>query len=242
MNNTVRATSWQRDFERLLRQGFQKICVSREVPEIMLSVPKKMVDTPFACLAQGDVADIYTSRSVYCAYDQNGNIIRAGYAGGVALAAYILDNHEIVAGKTVLDVGTGSGLVAIAASISGASSVVGLDSDQWSPHIAQLNATENQAANIEFRHGHFPVDGQGKKYDVILAADVFYAEGLFGGMHATSVQRALLQQAKNGATVIVASAREETPALNEFGAPLVPTRSGLEKLKSFRMITPSTAP
>src|SRR5215467_7887078 len=43
------------------------------------------------------------------------------WAGGQALARYILDHRDLVAGSAVLDFGSGSGLVAIAATLAGAS-------------------------------------------------------------------------------------------------------------------------
>ena len=41
------------------------------------------------------------------------------WAGGQALARYLLDHPEIVAGREVLDIGSGSGIVAIAAAKAG---------------------------------------------------------------------------------------------------------------------------
>ena len=54
------------------------------------------------------------------------------WAGGQALARYLLDNPDIVAGKRVLDIGAGSGLVAIAAAKAGAASVLAADIDGFS--------------------------------------------------------------------------------------------------------------
>ncbi|HEV7872731.1 MAG TPA: 50S ribosomal protein L11 methyltransferase, partial [Enterovirga sp.] len=68
------------------------------------------------------------------------------WAGGQALARYILDHPALVAGRRVLDVATGSGLVAIAAAMAGASSVEAADIDAFAAAAVVLNAEENQVA------------------------------------------------------------------------------------------------
>src|SRR6202012_5423158 len=54
------------------------------------------------------------------------------WAGGQALARYVLDNPHLVAGKRVLDFGSGSGLVGIAAEKAGAERVTAADIDEFS--------------------------------------------------------------------------------------------------------------
>ncbi|MFM9718856.1 class I SAM-dependent methyltransferase, partial [Streptomyces galilaeus] len=65
------------------------------------------------------------------------------WAGGQALARYILDNREIVLGRTVLDLGSGSGLSAIAARVAGAKRVLAADIDLFSIAAIALNARAN---------------------------------------------------------------------------------------------------
>ena len=67
------------------------------------------------------------------------------WAGGQGLARHILDNPDLVAGKSVLDFASGSGLVAIAAKRAGAAKVTAADIDPWSATAARLNASENNA-------------------------------------------------------------------------------------------------
>src|SRR5579885_3493337 len=62
------------------------------------------------------------------------------WAGGQALARYILDQPETVAGKAVLDFGAGSGLVGIAARMAGAASVLCADIDAFATGAIALNA------------------------------------------------------------------------------------------------------
>jgi predicted nicotinamide N-methyase len=65
------------------------------------------------------------------------------WAGGLAIARYLLDHPELVAGKRVLDIATGSGLCAIAACKAGAASVMAADIDPFSLAAVGLNASAN---------------------------------------------------------------------------------------------------
>lgn len=95
------------------------------------------------------------------------------WGGGLALARHILDNPETVAGRRVLDLGAGSGLVGIAAVKAGAATVLAAEVDPYGQAALALNAEANGvmltplALNI-FRDAPPPVD-------LVLAGDVFYA-------------------------------------------------------------------
>ncbi len=93
------------------------------------------------------------------------------WAGGQGLARYILDHPEEVRGKRVLDFASGSGLVAIAAKLAGASEVTAADIDPWAGTAVGLNAHENGVAI-----GFTAEDLIGKpiEADIVLAGDVFY--------------------------------------------------------------------
>jgi predicted nicotinamide N-methyase len=68
------------------------------------------------------------------------------WAGGQALARYLLDHPEIVAGRSVLDFGSGSGLVAIAAAKAGARSVLAAEIDHFAAAAIAANAALNDVA------------------------------------------------------------------------------------------------
>jgi predicted nicotinamide N-methyase len=68
------------------------------------------------------------------------------WAGGQALARYLLDRPETVAGRDVLDFGSGSGLVAIAAAKAGAASVRAAEIDPFAAAAIAANAALN---NVE---------------------------------------------------------------------------------------------
>jgi len=93
------------------------------------------------------------------------------WAGGQGLARYILDHPDIVAGKTVLDIASGSGLVAIAAAKAGAAAVTANDIDPFATAAIALNAELNGV-----RLTISPADfiGTTITQDIILVGDLFY--------------------------------------------------------------------
>jgi predicted nicotinamide N-methyase len=119
------------------------------------------------------------------------------WAGGQALARYILDHPGIVAGRRVLDVASGSGLVAIAAAQAGAASVVAGDVDPHAVAAIAINASANEVA-VEARAFDLAADGPGDA-EVVLAGDVFYQKQL-----AELALRFLRAAAGAGADVLVA--------------------------------------
>lgn len=98
------------------------------------------------------------------------------WAGGQALARYLLDNPSLVAGKTVIDLGSGSGLTAIAAKLAGAASVLGADIDAFSCAAVRLNAALNDVAvNVT---GEDLLVRAPDPADVVLVGDLFYEREL----------------------------------------------------------------
>jgi predicted nicotinamide N-methyase len=97
----------------------------------------------------------------------------SAWAGGQAVARYVLDHPELVAGRRVLDLATGSGLVAVAAALSGAASVAANDIDPYALAAVQLNARANGVV-VESEGGDL-LDGDGDGAEVVLAGDVFYS-------------------------------------------------------------------
>ena len=95
-----------------------------------------------------------------------------GWAGGTVLARYLLDHPDVIAGRRVLDLGTGSGLVAIAAAKCGASSVTAVDIDSHAIAAAELNAEAN-AVEISLVCRDL-LDGPPPEADLILVSDLFY--------------------------------------------------------------------
>jgi predicted nicotinamide N-methyase len=94
------------------------------------------------------------------------------WAGGAVLARYVLDNPDSVRGRRVLDLGTGSGVVAIAAMRAGAASALAADIDPFAIAAAGLNAERNGVV-IELIAGDL-LEGPAPDCDLILVGDVFY--------------------------------------------------------------------
>ena len=94
------------------------------------------------------------------------------WAGGQALARYLLDHPVEVEGRDVLDLASGSGLVAIAAAMAGAAPVTASDVDLFAVAAIALNAEANGVAVA--RTMEDVLDGDGGGADVVLAGDVFY--------------------------------------------------------------------
>jgi predicted nicotinamide N-methyase len=119
------------------------------------------------------------------------------WAGGQALARYVLDHAESVAGKTVLDLASGSGLVGIAAIKAGADAVTAADIDAFALAAITLNASANGVRLTPCSDDLLaaPTD---ERWDVILAGDIFYERD--------TAERAfafLSGQAAHGATVLI---------------------------------------
>lgn len=141
------------------------------------------------------------------------------WAGGQALARYILDNPELVAGKRVLDFGAGSGLAGIAAALAGAAQVSAAEIDPIAIIAMDLNARANTVTLIALE-GDI-VGAAGADWDVVLAADVCYE-----GPASKRIVAWLDDLARTGVTVLMGD-----PGRTYF------PKSGHEKLISYAVKT-----
>ncbi|WP_029911426.1 methyltransferase [Caulobacter sp. UNC358MFTsu5.1] len=141
------------------------------------------------------------------------------WAGGQALARYILDHPGIVAGKRVIDFASGSGLVAIAAMKAGAAEVLAADIDVFCEAAIGLNAAANgvEAAFTEVDLLGAPPPAA----DLILAGDICYERPM-----AEAVMAWLAQGRTAGATVLIGD-----PGRTYF------PKDGLEKLAEYQVPT-----
>lgn len=118
------------------------------------------------------------------------------WAGGQALARYILDNRELLQGKTVLDLGSGSGLTSIAAMMAGARSVVASDIDDFALASIILNAGANGVVVSTTSDDLLAAAPSG--FDAILVGDLFYERQL-----AEKVTTYIVEAAAGGALVLI---------------------------------------
>jgi predicted nicotinamide N-methyase len=119
------------------------------------------------------------------------------WAGGQALARYILDHAAEVAGRTVIDLASGSGLVAIAAMQAGAARVIAYDIDALARTAIVLNAAANKVT-IDVGTGDLLAGAAAPKADIILAGDIFYERDT-----AEKALAFLAAQATQGVTVLI---------------------------------------
>ena len=118
------------------------------------------------------------------------------WAGGQALARYILDNPGQLAGQTVLDLGAGAGLSAIAAKLAGAASVLAADIDAISLAAVGLNAAANGVNIATTADDLLATDPA--PFGVVLVGDLFYERQL-----AERVAKFIDTAAKAGAIVLI---------------------------------------
>lgn len=130
------------------------------VPEISIHAATELAPLWMATQAWLDVFDL---QPPYWAFP---------WAGGQALARYVLDHPEVVNGLAVLDFASGSGIVGIASKLAGASRVTSVDLDAVACVAIQLNA-ENCGVELEVE-GRDIVGTELEGFDVVLAGDVFY--------------------------------------------------------------------
>ncbi|MEP9351503.1 methyltransferase [Xanthobacter sp. KR7-225] len=117
------------------------------------------------------------------------------WAGGQALARHLLDHPETVAGKSVLDFASGSGLVGIAAMKAGARRAVCADIDPFAVAAIALNGAANAVALAPTQADLIGTDAG---WDVVLAGDIAYERDL-----AARVFAWLLALAARGASVLI---------------------------------------
>lgn len=145
------------------------------------------------------------------------------WAGGQALARYVLDTPEVVRGRTVVDVGAGGGIVAIAAALAGATRVTAIDIEPYAIEACRLNAAAN---GVTLWAAEADPVGTDDGWDVVLAGDVWYEAEL-----AAHFEPWLRSLALRGAVVLTGDlGRAYLPAagLTELARYTVPTLVDLE--------------
>lgn len=148
------------------------------------------------------------------------------WAGGQALARYVLDHAEVARGRHVLDFASGSGLVGIAAAKAGAARVTCADLDPFACTAIALNGSANQVALFP---ENVDLIGRDDGWDTVLAGDIFYEKDL-----AARVFAWLLVLAERGAQVLIGDPgrtylpREKLEQLAEYQVPVTRELEDLE--------------
>jgi predicted nicotinamide N-methyase len=140
------------------------------------------------------------------------------WAGGQALARFILDAPALVSGRRVLDFASGSGLVAIAAAKAGAAQVEASEIDDFAVAAIGLNS---QANDVEVAARAQDMIGRDEGWDVVLAGDVSYERDM-----ARAVTDWLERLVRRGAEVRLGDpgrsylARERLALIAEYSVPV----------------------
>jgi predicted nicotinamide N-methyase len=146
------------------------------------------------------------------------------WAGGQALARFLLDHPEAVAGRSVLDFGAGSGIVAIAAAIAGAASVLACEIDHFAAAAITANAALNDVA-IDVTTSDV-LDTIGPQWGVVTAGDVCYerpmADRVIGWLCGVAARGTLVLLGDPGRAYL------PSEGLVELARYLVPTSRELE--------------
>ncbi len=167
----------------------------------------------------------YATAELLEAYEAPTPFWAFAWAGGQALARYVLDHPELVRGRRVVDFASGGGLVAIAAKRAGAAHVTAVEIDPWASSVIPLNAGRN-GVELEVHIGDVLQGDFAAAFDVLLAGDVFYERPLAEG--ALAWMRRL---ARGGTQVVVGDpgrtySPPDLPVLAEY---LVPTSVEIER-------------
>ena len=149
------------------------------------------------------------------------------WAGGLALARHLIDHPHLVAGRRVLDLASGSGLIAIAAAKTGAAHVLAADTDPLAVIALSLNADAN-AVEVQAIAADLLTDAafNPAKVDVVLAGDAFYDPS-----RADQVLAFLARCRAAGCAVLIGDpGRADLPVarLEQLGAHAVPVTRGLQ--------------
>jgi len=146
------------------------------------------------------------------------------WAGGQALARFLLDHPERVAGRSVLDFGAGSGLVAIAAAKAGAASVLASEIDHFAAAAINANAALNDVAIAVTTMDL--LDTVDPRWEVVTAGDVCYerpmADRVMGWLRGLAARDTLVLLGDPGRAYL------PSEGLVEHARYLVPTSRELE--------------
>jgi predicted nicotinamide N-methyase len=191
----------------------------RIVPELVLQLAHGA--NPLWRLSEAELATLGLPPPYWC----------HAWAGGQALARYLLDHPQEVAGRRVVDFATGSGVVAIAAARAGAAAVLAADIDPFSEAAVALNAGLNGAA-FQFT-GVDLLSAGALAADLIAVGDIWY-----GGALAERVAAWLATARAAGTRVLLGDPgrsffpRDGVTRLAEYDVPTIAELEGADMMRA----------
>lgn len=167
-----------------------------------------------------DAREIFQERAAFAPSPDWPPYWAFAWPGGQALARHVLDNAHLVAGKAILDIGSGSGIGAIAAKRAGARHVIASDPDPMAGVAIGLNALHNGVDIVASTEDALSFE---RDVDLVLIGDLVYEPDL-----ATRVTR-FLEAARAAGTDVILGDRTTgrrppiaMTLLSEYEAPLSP--------------------
>ena len=211
-----------------MHAGYEAKCLAPSQQEIRLRDPQAFILQNTALLAPPLVAEIrlHLAHEALPLWEKTEEELGEvglpppywafAWAGGQALARYILDNPHSVAGRTVLDFASGSGLVGIAALKAGSAAATASELDPVALAAIRLNA---QANRVPLAASGVDLIGRDDGWEAVLVGDAFYEKPL-----AERLLPWLLSLAQRGAFVLIGD-----PGRSYF------PRSGLARLATYEV-------
>jgi predicted nicotinamide N-methyase len=154
------------------------------------------------------------------------------WASGQVLARYLLDHPAHVRGKRVIDFGTGSGIVALAAKLAGAREVLAVDRDVPALDAAIANA---DAMSLSLSYS---TELPREPYDVLLAADVLYDRDNAGLLETFRLHAEGVVIAESRFDVLPDEAFREIHARTASTVPDIDESARLKHVRIFELVRP----
>jgi predicted nicotinamide N-methyase len=148
------------EFRRDFVRANTRVARPAIVPELALQLADPT--TPIWALSEAELKALGLPPPYWC----------YAWAGGQALARYLLEHPAEVAGRRVIDFATGSGVVALAAVKAGAGQVFAADIDPFCEAAVGLNAERN-GLSLGFTSDNL-LAGPPPAVDLILAGEVWH--------------------------------------------------------------------
>jgi predicted nicotinamide N-methyase len=152
------------------RDAFRRLVRERTAPAQVALVPE------ITTYQASELTPLWHATSAQLAHYDPNPFWCFPWAGGQALARHLLDQGSLVKGRRVLDLATGSGLVALAAARAGAAQVVAADVSPYCEVVVPMNAALN-GVEVMVRIEDL-LDTRLKGFDLVVAGDVFYEQPL----------------------------------------------------------------
>lgn len=195
--------SLQKDFGGRLRKLVHKNWAALTQPEL---APLKIRDKLIICATRQDavikaMADQYPERGIV-QIPPDRAFGTGNHATTASCLRFLCDGARSKKNWSMLDMGCGTGILALCGRVLGADKVVGVDFDEQAISVAQGNGVKNSMEEVRFVEGDATHWNEGEHYDVIAA-------NLFAGILEKSLPNLVGQLAQGGCLIVSGILREQ---------------------------------